>query len=215
MSKCVAIYSGGMDSLTLIHYLLHQRLDVHALSFDYGQRHAKELNYARKVAYELCIPHFVVDLKSICPLLSGSALTSPGIDVPEGHYEEESMKATVVPNRNMIMLSVAIGYGVSIQAPVVYFGAHAGDHAIYPDCRAEFVDAMNMVSDIANYQPVAVKAPFIEMDKGDIAIIGKELGVDYSRAWTCYKGLDKPCGKCGACQERAEAMAKAGIEEEV
>lgn len=208
--KVVVIYSGGMDSCTLLHHALNLGYEVHALSFYYGQRHKKELEYAAAECARLNVTHKVVNVSSINTLMQGSALTS-NIDVPEGHYADENMKQTVVPNRNMIMLSMAIAYAVSIDGYAVMFGAHAGDHAIYPDCRGEFIDAMNAVSLIANYTPIRIMAPFIDKDKGDIAILGKSLGVDYSKTWTCYKGLDRPCGKCGACVERAEAMAKAGI----
>jgi len=212
MKKAVQILSGGMDSVTLLYHLRALGYEVHALSFDYGQRHKKELDYARAICAELGVPHHVVDLSSVNGLLKGSALTDD-VDVPEGHYADENMKATVVPNRNMIMLSVAVGHAVSIGAGDVFFGAHAGDHAIYPDCRKEFVAALSAVTMIANYQPVAVFAPFIDMDKGDIALRGKELGVPYDKTWTCYKGLERHCGKCGACSERIEAMEKAGITE--
>lgn len=212
MSKAVVIYSGGMDSFTLLNEVVqdHRFSDVYALSFNYGQRHKKELEYAAAVCGELSVQHKVVDISAINELLQGSALTSD-IDVPEGHYEEESMKDTVVPNRNMILLSLATGYAVSLGAEVVFYGAHGGDHAIYPDCRPEFVRAMNGVTTIANWTPVTVVTPYLEIDKGDIAVRGKELGLDYGKSWTCYNGREKACGKCGACQERLEAMAKAGI----
>jgi len=213
MEKVIVIYSGGMDSFTLLNKLVIDGYDVHAVSFNYGQRHSKELDYAGRVTAELGIEHKIVDVSSINQLLQGSALTSDDMDVPEGHYEEPSMKQTVVPNRNMIMLSLAVGYAVSIGASKVYYGAHGGDHAVYPDCRPEFIDAMNAVTKIANWEPVEICTPFIDagMDKGDIAAMGKTLELDYGKSWTCYKGGDKPCGKCGACQERIEAMAFAGI----
>jgi len=197
--KGVLILSGGMDSTTLLYYLLKKRnLDVYALSFNYGQRHSKELEMARKTCEILEVPHKIVDLSSIRELLKGSALIDV-IDVPEGHYEEENMKLTVVPNRNMIMLSLAIAYAISIKALVVYYAAHGGDHAIYPDCRPEFVAAMRTVAEQCDWYSVTVEAPFLFYDKGDIAILGRELGVDYSLTWTCYKGGKVPCGKCGAC----------------
>lgn len=210
MKKCVVIYSGGMDSFTLLNDLLSQGYEVSALSFDYNQRHTKELGYAMQACETLDVAHKIVDITAINELMQGSSLTSD-IDVPEGHYEEESMKSTVVPNRNMIMLSMATAYAVSIEAGLVFIGAHAGDHAIYPDCRKEFIDAVSACTQIANYTPVEVRAPYINKTKGDIAVIGKTLGLDYSRAWTCYNGRDKACGKCGACQERLEAMSFAGL----
>lgn len=205
--KVVIIYSGGMDSYTVMHVAAHQGYEVHAVSFDYGQRHNKELVYAKNVTRKYNIPHKVVDISSINQLISGSSLTSD-IDVPEGHYEEDSMKQTVVANRNMILLSLAVGYAVSIKAEAVYFGAHSGDHAIYPDCRTAFVDAMNEVCKIANYEAIEVRAPFLKKDKIDILAEGLALGLDYAETWTCYNGREKACGKCGACQERLEAFAR-------
>ena len=212
--KAVIIYSGGMDSFTLFHKALNVfgPLNVHALSFNYGQRHAKELYYAQSEALRFGVRHAIVDLHKLQGLLGGSALTSD-IDVPEGHYAQDNMKLTVVPNRNMIMLSIAVGYAVSVGAGTVWFGAHSGDHEIYPDCRAEFVNAMNGVTAIANYQPVEVQAPFQYLDKHTILQTGAALGLgeeDYVRSWTCYKGGEQACGVCGSCTERLEAFAKLG-----
>lgn len=204
--KVVVIYSGGMDSFTVLHRALADGCEVYALSFDYGQRHSKELNYAANVCEKLGIPHKIVDITAINQLLAGSSLTD-NIDIPEGHYEEDSMKSTVVPNRNMILLSLAIGYAVSLKADAVYYGAHSGDHAIYPDCRPEFVLKMNEVSMLANYEPVSVHSPYLEQDKAAILADGLAMGLDYANTWTCYNGRDKACGKCGACVERLEAFA--------
>jgi 7-cyano-7-deazaguanine synthase len=206
-AKVVVIYSGGMDSYTVLNKAMQQGYDVHAVSFNYGQRHSKELLFAKKVCEQQNIEHKVVDISSINQLIGGSALTDD-IDVPQGHYQEESMKTTVVPNRNMIMLSMAVGYAVSIEAEAVYFGAHSGDHAIYPDCRTEFVDAMNDVCKIANYQAVEVRAPYLAASKTDILREGLAMDLDYNDTWTCYNGQDKACGKCGACQERLEAFSE-------
>lgn len=205
-NKVVVIYSGGMDSFTVLHKALHNGLEVFPLTFNYGQRHVKEVEYARTVCQKLNLSHEIVDISAINRLLQGSALTS-NIDVPEGHYAEESMKATVVPNRNMIMLSLAIGYAVSKGANTVYFGAHSGDHAIYPDCRPEFVEKMNTVAKIANYQPVEITTPYLNQDKGQILADGLKMELDYSQTWTCYNGREKACGKCGSCVERLEAFA--------
>ncbi|MFT6329677.1 MAG: 7-cyano-7-deazaguanine synthase, partial [Bermanella sp.] len=206
-AKVVVIYSGGMDSYTVLNKAMQQGYDVHAVSFNYGQRHSKELLFAKKVCEQHDIEHKVVDISSINQLIGGSALTDD-IDVPEGHYQEESMKTTVVPNRNMIMLSMAVGYAVSIEAEAVYFGAHSGDHAIYPDCRTEFVDAMNDVCKIANYQAVEVRAPYLAASKTDILREGLVMNLDYNDTWTCYNGQEKACGRCGACQERLEAFSE-------
>ena len=205
--KAVIIYSGGMDSFTVLHHAIRQGLTPVALSFNYGQRHKKELDYAKRVCDSLKIPHSIVDITSINQLLAGSALTDD-IDVPEGHYEEPSMQSTVVPNRNMILLLMAIGHAVSLGANKVFYGAHSGDHAIYPDCRPEFVNKMNDVSKIANYEPVEICTPYLDNSKGEILKAGLEMGLDYGLTWTCYNGREKACGKCGACQERLEAFAE-------
>ncbi|WP_417691290.1 7-cyano-7-deazaguanine synthase QueC [Pseudidiomarina sp.] len=207
MAKVVVIYSGGMDSFTVLHRALRDGHEVYALSFNYGQRHVKELDVARKVTHELNVPHKVVDITAINELIANSSLTSNATDIPEGHYEETSMQSTVVPNRNMILLSLAIGYAVSIGAEAVYYGAHSGDHAIYPDCRPEFVQRMNEVSKIANYEPIEIAVPYLANDKAEILRDGLAMGLDYSNTWTCYNGREKACGKCGACVERLEAFA--------
>lgn len=206
----VVIYSGGMDSFTLLHKARAQGLAVHALSFNYGQRHVRELEAASSVCADLGIPHKVIDIRAMSEVMAGSALTSE-VEVPEGHYEEDSMKATVVPNRNMILLSLATGYAVTAGAGAVWYGAHGGDHAIYPDCRPEFVEKMDAVCRVANYQPVAIEAPFMTLDKGEILAEGLQLGLDYSQTWTCYNGRDRACGRCGSCVERLEAFARHGV----
>lgn len=206
MAKVVVIYSGGMDSFTVLHHALKQGHDVYALSFNYGQRHVRELDAAATVCKSLGINHKVVDITAINTLLAGSSLTSD-IDIPEGHYEAESMQSTVVPNRNMILLALAIGYAVSMKAEAVYYGAHSGDHAIYPDCRPEFVEKMNAVSLIANYEPIPIEVPFLTNSKAEILAAGLAMGLDYAQTWTCYNGREKACGKCGACVERLEAFA--------
>ncbi|WP_411360466.1 7-cyano-7-deazaguanine synthase QueC [Pseudidiomarina salilacus] len=207
MAKVVVIYSGGMDSFTVLHRAIKDGHEVYALSFNYGQRHVKELDVARQVTDQLGVPHKIVDITAINELIANSSLTSDAAAIPEGHYEEASMQSTVVPNRNMILLSLAIGYAVSIGAEAVYYGAHSGDHAIYPDCRPEFVQKMNDVSRIANYEPIEIAVPYLHCDKGEILADGLAMGLDYSHTWTCYNGREQACGKCGACVERLEAFA--------
>jgi len=202
----VVIYSGGMDSYTLLHRALSAGSDVRALSFNYGQRHSRELESARSVCERLGLEHRVVDITAIQQLLQGSALTDD-ISVPEGHYREATMKATVVPNRNMVLLSLAIGYAVSVEADRVWYGAHGGDHAIYPDCRPGFIDAMDQVAGLANYHPVRVEAPYMAFSKGDILAEGLAMGLDYAQTWTCYNGREQACGRCSACVERLEAFS--------
>lgn len=206
----VVIYSGGMDSFTLLHRARAQGLNVHALSFNYGQRHVRELEVASSVCAAAGVPHKVIDIRALSEVMSGSTLTSGG-EIPEGHYEEDNMKSTVVPNRNMILLALATGYAVTVNANAVWYGAHGGDHAIYPDCRPEFVEKMDAACKVANYEPVGVEAPFMHLTKGDILAEGLKLNLDYGQTWTCYNGREKACGLCASCVERLEAFAEHGI----
>ena len=208
--KVVVIYSGGMDSFTVLNKAIQQGYDVYALTFNYGQRHVKEVEYAKRVCANLNIEHKIVDISAINSIIAGSSLTDD-IEVPEGHYEADNMKSTVVPNRNMILLSLAIGYAVSLEAEQVFYGAHSGDHAIYPDCRPEFVEKMQNVAAIANYEPIEIAVPYLNNDKIEILADGLSMGLDYTDTWTCYNGREKACGKCGACEERLEAFAKNNV----
>ncbi len=204
--RVIVLFSGGMDSTVLLKRAKQEARAVASISFDYGQRHKKELEYASRYAEKLGIQHITADISSINGLLAGSALTSPEITVPEGHYEDESMKAMIVPNRNMIMLSIAIGWAVSLEYDAVAMAGHAGDRAIYLDCRPEFVKAMGKACQTANEKPIAVLAPFLSLKKGEIVQLGLQLGVDFAETWSCYRGDDEPCGTCGACVERKEAL---------
>ena len=206
MTKIIVVYSGGLDSFTLLNEAIRSGKDVSALSFDYGQKHSKELHFVEKFCTQESIDSKIVDVSSIKELFQGSSLTDD-IDIPKGHYEDNSMKSTVVPNRNMILISLALGYAVTKGAEEVWFGAHAGDHAIYPDCRPEFVEKMDSVARIANYSPIAIKAPYITMSKTEILAIGLNMQLDYGLTWTCYEGKDLACGSCGACHERLESFA--------
>lgn len=202
----VLILSGGLDSTTLLYDLIDQGRKIYTISFDYGQRHSKELIMAARTCQKLGINHKIVDLSTLSEILGDNALTGT-IDVPLGHYEEENMKQTVVPNRNMIMMSMAIGYAISLDIENVYYGAHHGDFAIYPDCRPTFVDAIQKVANLCHYEPIRVLAPYLYMDKIGIVTRGLELNVPYEDTWTCYAGKLKACGKCGSCTERLEAFA--------
>ena len=206
--KVVVIYSGGMDSYTVLHKAIEEGLTPYTLTFDYGQRHAKEIEVASRVCNELDIHHKVIDITAINQLIGGSSLTDSSIDVALGHYQNDNMKSTVVPNRNMILLSMAIGYAVSIGAEKVYYGAHSGDHEIYPDCRPIFVEKMNEVAAVANYEPTEIHSPYLSSDKIGILKDGIRMGLDYSKTWTCYNGREKACGQCGSCVERLEAFEK-------
>ena len=214
MDKVVVILSGGMDSTTLLYDVINQRYEVYALSFDYNQKHKKELIQATKTCQKLHINHSIADL-SVLNHLAPSALTRSSFEVPQGHYADENMKQTIVPNRNMVLLSLAISYAIGIKAKKVFYGAHTGDHTIYPDCRAEFFAAMQKAAKLCDWQQIDIEAPYLNLDKGDIAIKGKKLDVDYSLTWTCYEGKNKACGKCGACMERLEAFEKAKIKDPI
>jgi 7-cyano-7-deazaguanine synthase len=212
MKKTVIILSGGMDSTTLAYDLHNKDYELHALSFDYGQKHRRELLKAGITCRKLSIPHKVVALQtSMRDLVSNSSLIDPKIKVPFGHYAAENMKSTVVPNRNMIMLSMAVGWAINIGAEAVAYGAHAGDHTIYPDCRPEFAEILRQAFALCHFEPIHLITPYMHLNKNDICVIGRNLNVPYEDTWTCYVGDRVPCGKCGACQERAEAFAFAGI----
>lgn len=172
--------------------------------------HRREIGYANVQAARWADRHDVVDLTSVGALLTGSALTD-GPDVPRGHYADESMRQTVVPNRNAILATIAAGVAVARRHDAIVLGVHAGDHTIYPDCRPEFIDALGRLLAVANYDPVRVEAPFLHTDKVGILRVGAALGVDYRHTWTCYVGEDRPCGSCGSCVERAEAFAELDI----
>jgi 7-cyano-7-deazaguanine synthase len=212
--KAVCVLSGGMDSTTLLYMLIANGYETYAISFDYGQRHRKELEYAARTCAKLGVEHKVVDISAIQEVIGTSALTSEAIEVPDGHYEDESMKITVVPNRNMIMFAIAAGWAVAIEAERIGVAVHAGDHAIYPDCREEFIVPFAEAVKRGNYHQVETYAPFLHASKTEIARIGLGLGIDYEAdTWSCYKGGAEPCGTCGTCVERAEALAAARSKE--
>lgn len=216
MSRYVAVVSGGMDSVTLAYYLADRGHAVNLLSFDYGQRHVKELQCAQAAAAHLGVRHDVVDLAGLRPLIATSALTGD-TPVPDGHYAEESMKQTVVPNRNAIMVAVATGVAVAREADGVAVGVHAGDHYVYPDCRPEFTDAMQTAMRLGNAGFInpdfELLAPFVMMTKADICALGHSLNVPWDDTWSCYKGGDVHCGTCGTCVERIEAFHLARVDD--
>ena len=209
--KTVVTFSGGLDSTTLLYHLLREGYEVLALSVDYGQRHRVELDHAARIAGQLGIRHETADLSSITNLLGGSSQTDDTIEVPLGHYEAESMKQTVVPNRNMILLSVATAWAIGEKAGSVAYAAHAGDHAIYPDCRNEFAEAIGGAIALADWHEVELLRPFVDKTKEDIARLAAELDVPLELTWSCYQGGRRHCGACGTCIERREAFLLAGI----
>lgn len=213
--RVVAVVSGGLDSTTMAYQLRAQGQSLIAISFDYGQRHRKELAFAEQMAADLDAPWTLIDLHAagLTSVLTGSALTDDTVSVPDGHYADESMKTTVVPNRNAIMLSIACALAVTREAGAVAFGAHAGDHLIYSDCRPEFVRAFEAMVKVAveGLASIEILAPFLSMTKADIVKLGNELQVPFERTWSCYKGGAVQCGRCGTCFERREAFERAHV----
>ena len=209
MKDSVIILSGGMDSTTLL-YDQQERIAL-AVTFDYGSKHnAREIPFAELHCQRLGIRHVVVKLDFMTKYFKSSLLQG-GEDIPEGHYAEENMKSTVVPFRNGIMLSIAIGMAESAGLQHVMMANHSGDHTIYPDCRPEFVSAMSEAGRVGTFPGITLLCPFTNMTKGDIARRGRELGIDYAETWSCYQGGERHCGRCGTCVERREALQQAGI----
>ncbi|MGE4611716.1 MAG: 7-cyano-7-deazaguanine synthase QueC [Paracoccaceae bacterium] len=210
--KTIVICSGGLDSVSLAHKVAAEQTLHSLLSFDYGQRHKKELEFAAACAARLHVPHEVIDICAIGQSLGGSALTDD-IDVPDGHYEEESMKVTVVPNRNAIMLAIAFGVAAAQKAGAVATAVHGGDHFIYPDCRPEFIDAFQTMQDHAleGYADVRLYTPYVNGSKADIVTDGAKYRTPFADTWSCYKGGEHHCGRCGTCVERREAFHLADI----
>jgi 7-cyano-7-deazaguanine synthase len=209
--RVLLIHSGGMDSTTLLFDLLDQDHEVQCLGIDYGQRHKRELECACRICEHCGVPFQVTDLSALRCLLGGSALTSDELEIPEGYYTEPSMRTTVVPNRNMILISVAAGYAIAQGCDAVAYAPHAGDHAIYPDCRPEFVLAMREAIRLAHWDDVELLTPYLEWTKADIARRGAALDVPFENTWSCYKGGRLHCGRCGTCVERREAFQLAGV----
>lgn len=211
----VVLASGGVDSATLAYVLAFRGARLSLLSLDYGQRHRRELESATTIARRLDFPWRLVEAQTLGRLLSGSALTDEDLAVPDGHYTDASMHATVVPNRNALFLDVAVGYAVAQRADAVAFGAHAGDRPIYPDCRPEFVQAYAVTVAVANegFLPAdfQVLAPFLACVKAEIVRLGADLGVPFADTWSCYRGEAVHCGTCGACVERREAFTLARV----
>ncbi len=217
MRKAVAIVSGGIDSCTLLYDLLNQGFETHALTFAYGQKHSKEIEAAKRITSKLQIDHKIIDISAVKEILNSSALINaivPVPEVPETVEYYDTLKSTVVPNRNSIFLSLAIAYAVNIGANHVYYGAHASDRGVYPDCRREFVDAFAHAERLAtdNFE-LKVEAPFVNGKKSDIVRLGNKLGVPFGITWSCYQGGNTHCGTCSSCRERKSAFVDAGIED--
>lgn len=209
--KVVVLVSGGMDSVTALHAATRGHEVVAGLSFDYGSKHNhRELPFAAWHCQQLGVKHEVVRLDFMDRLFQSDLLRSGG-EIPEGHYEAENMKQTVVPFRNGILLAIGAGYAESVGAGALVIAAHSGDHAIYPDCRETFMEPMARAIREGTYAGVEILRPFIDLRKEGIAEVGAGLGVDFARTWSCYKGGERHCGKCGTCVERREAFALAGL----
>jgi len=207
--KAVVLLSGGMDSAVLLADTLAKGFAVTALSINYGQRHVKELVAAKTLAQYYQVEHEIISVPSgILENLKSSQ--SGHAEVPEGHYAEDSMKATVVPNRNMFLLSIAVARAIALEAHDVLYAAHAGDYAIYPDCRPEFVAAMQRAVEQCDWNPPELRAPFLRISKANIVALGLQLNVPFGETWTCYAGRRHSCGRCGTCCERLEAFHLAG-----
>ncbi|MGV2129301.1 7-cyano-7-deazaguanine synthase QueC [Agrobacterium vitis] len=210
--KILVVCSGGLDSVSLADKMAAEHELIGLISFDYGQRHKKELDFAALAAKRLGVPHQIIDMTNIGASLTGSALTDD-LDVPDGHYAEETMKITVVPNRNAIMLAIAFGVAAARKADAVALAVHGGDHFIYPDCRPGFIDAFQTMQAHAleGYADVKLLAPFVTVSKADIVTEGAKYGTPFDQTWSCYKGGARHCGRCGTCVERREAFHLAGV----
>jgi 7-cyano-7-deazaguanine synthase len=207
----VVLLSGGMDSVTALYHARQVHDIAGVVSFHYGSKHNdREIPFAAWHARHLGIRHDIIQLDFINAFFKSDLLQSGG-EIPKGHYEEQSMKKTVVPFRNGIMLSIAAGYAESLEAVGLVIAAHAGDHAIYPDCREEFMRAMGDAIRSGTYAGIELLRPFIAISKAGIAALGRDLGVDYAHTWSCYVGGETHCGECGTCVERREAFLLAGV----
>lgn len=211
IKNAAIIVSGGMDSITLLYEKQHEI--ALGISFDYGSNHNdREIPFAQMHCQRQGIQHIVIDLDFMHKYFKSSLLEGAQA-IPEGHYEDKNMQSTVVPFRNGIMLSIAVGIAESHGLSRVFIANHGGDHAIYPDCRSPFIEAIDRAATMGTYAGVHIEAPYTNITKTEIARIGKNLGINYAETWSCYKGGDKHCGRCGTCVERREALLQAGIED--
>jgi 7-cyano-7-deazaguanine synthase len=214
--KAIVIFSGGLDSTTLLYHLRDSGCEVKALSVNYAQRHREqELAAAATVCRRLGIDQKVLDLTSLVAFFGQNSLTDSSVDVPEGPYSQITIPLTTVPNRNMILLSVGIAWAASLGFGAVAFGAHSGPRTNYPDCSPAFAAAMDSAARECDERKICVLAPFVTWDKGDIVRRGAELGVPFELTWSCYKGGERHCGRCGTCLDRKVAFEKAGLTDPV
>lgn len=208
--RTILIHSGGLDSTVLLYHLMSRGDDVKCVSFDYGQRHGRELEAAETTCSRLLVPRESVRLPFLGKVKSSQ---TQGLEVPEGHYAAEGMKLTVVPNRNMIMLACAAAICIDEGYKGLATAVHAGDHDVYPDCRSAFMAEMRKAFHLCDWKDVTLDTPFIEWSKAEIVQRGVELHVPFEDTWSCYRGEAKACGKCGTCVERLEAFELAGAKD--
>lgn len=209
--KSVVLLSGGIDSTVLLAKLVAEGRGVLAMGVDYGQRHRREIDAARAVCAALGVEYRLADLRSLAPFFGKNSLTDSELPVYEGAYDEAGMKTTVVPARNLILISLATAWAIAEKCDTIAYAAHGGDHTIYPDCRPEFAEKLDAVVQISDWHRVCLERPFVDMDKASIVRLGAELNAPLHLTWSCYNGGETHCGKCSTCVERREAFRAAGI----
>ena len=207
----VVLLSGGLDSATLLAKLVAEKRRVLALGVNYGQRHSREIDAARALAAHYGVEYRLADLRAVSAFFGENSLTDASVPVYEGAYDEAGMKTTVVPARNLLLISLATSWAIAEKCDTIAYAAHGGDHAIYPDCREEFAEKLDAVVRVSDWHPVRLERPFVGMSKAEIVALGARLGVPFALTWSCYNGGERHCGKCSTCVERAAAFREAGV----
>ena len=207
----IVLLSGGLDSATLLAKLVAENRRVLALGVNYGQRHSREIEAAHAIAAHYGVEYRLADLRAVSAFFGKNSLTDASVPVYEGAYNEAGMKTTVVPARNLLLVSLATSWAIAEKCDTVAYAAHGGDHAIYPDCREEFAEKLDAVVRISDWHPVRLERPFVGMSKAEIVALGARLGVPFALTWSCYNGGERHCGKCSTCVERAAAFREAGV----
>ena len=211
--RVLVLFSGGIDSSTLLYLARARGLEPMAVSINYGQRHSVELEHAAQHCEQLGIEHQVIDARNLSQAFGASALMQEDAELPSGEYDSDNLKVTVVPNRNMVMLAIAAATGISHNIHRLWYGAHQNDSTTYPDCRPAFVEAMQRAFSLCNEPGVKLEAPLVNMTKGQVVAQAAKLGVDFSLCWSCYRGGSRPCGECSTCVDRRAAFASNGLED--
>ena len=207
----VVLLSGGLDSATLLAKLVAEKRRVLALGVNYGQRHSREIDAARALAAHYGVEYRLADLRAVSAFFGKNSLTDASVPVYDGAYHEAGMKTTVVPARNLLLISLATSWAIAEKCDTVAYAAHGGDHAIYPDCREQFADKLDAVVRVSDWHPVRLERPFVGMSKAEIVALGARLGVPFALTWSCYNGGERHCGRCSTCVERAAAFREAGV----